>query len=77
MAAAGFKAPGVVVSYTDDNQIVKKFMDNGIQIAAGVPLQCDEPEKFQTFRIGLFGLDKLKDVDGAVSRFEEVLNRIT
>jgi aspartate aminotransferase-like enzyme len=76
VAAEGFKAPGVVVSYTNDNQIVKKFLDNGIQIAAGVPLQCDEPEDFQTFRIGLFGLDKLKDVNGAVKRFETVLRQI-
>jgi aspartate aminotransferase-like enzyme len=76
VAAEGFKAPGVVVCYTDDNQIVKKFLDKGIQIAAGVPLKCDEPENFQTFRVGLFGLDKLKDVDGTVTRFEAVLKQI-
>ncbi|MEJ2222490.1 MAG: aminotransferase class V-fold PLP-dependent enzyme [Desulfobacterales bacterium] len=78
VAAAGFEAPGVVVSYTDDPEIHngKKFLDLGIQIAAGVPLQCDEPEDFQTFRIGLFGLDKLNNVDSAVGRLEEALNQI-
>jgi aspartate aminotransferase-like enzyme len=78
VAAAGFEAPGVVVSYTDDPEIHngKKFLDLGIQIAAGVPLQCDEPEDFQTFRIGLFGLDKLNNVDRAVGRLEEALNQI-
>mgnify|MGYP001814615656 FL=1 len=78
VAAAGFEAPGVVVSYTDDPEIHngKKFLDLGIQIAAGVPLQCDEPEDFQTFRIGLFGLYKLNNVDRAVGRLEEALNQI-
>ena len=78
VAAAGFEAPGVVVSYTDDPEIHngKKFLDLGIQIAAGVPLQCDEPEDFQTFRIGLFGLDKLNNVDRTVGRLEEALNQI-
>ena len=78
VAAEGFQAPGVVVSYTDDPDIQngKKFLDIGIQIAAGVPLQCDEPEDFQTFRIGLFGLDKLNDVDRAVGKLEEALNQI-
>jgi aspartate aminotransferase-like enzyme len=78
VAAEGFQAPGVVVCYTDDVDIHngKKFLDVGIQIAAGVPLQCDEPEDFQTFRIGLFGLDKLDNVDRAVSKLEEALNKI-
>ena len=78
VAAEGFQAPGVVVSYTDDADIQtgKKFLGVGLQIAAGVPLKCDEPDDFQTFRLGLFGLDKLKDVDGAVSRLEEALNQI-
>ena len=78
VAAEGFKAPGVVVSYTDDPEIHsgKKFKDHGIQIAKGVPLRCDEPDGFQTFRLGLFGLDKLKDVDGAVARFKGVLDKI-
>lgn len=78
VAAEGFQAPGVVVSYTDDADIQtgKKFLGVGLQIAAGVPLKCDEPDDFQTFRLGLFGLDKLKDVDGAVSRLEAALNQI-
>eukprot|EP00341_Mesodinium_pulex_P016111 CAMPEP_0116893858 /NCGR_PEP_ID=MMETSP0467-20121206/3757_1 /TAXON_ID=283647 /ORGANISM="Mesodinium pulex, Strain SPMC105" /LENGTH=340 /DNA_ID=CAMNT_0004563759 /DNA_START=141 /DNA_END=1163 /DNA_ORIENTATION=- len=78
VAAEGFQAPGVVVSYTSDAAIKsgQKFAANGMQIASGVPLQCDEGSDFQTFRIGLFGLDKLLNVDAAVARFEEVLNRI-
>ncbi|KML45651.1 class V aminotransferase [Burkholderia cepacia] len=78
VAAEGFQAPGVVVSYTDDDGIRsgKKFADVGLQIAAGVPLQCDEPEDFKTFRLGLFGLDKLHDVEGAVARFADALNRV-
>ena len=66
VAARGFEAPGVVVSYTSDGDIQngKKFAAHGMQIAAGVPLMCDEPDNFQTFRLGLFGLDKLQDVDG-------------
>jgi aspartate aminotransferase-like enzyme len=78
VAAAGFEAPGVIVSYTDNAEIQsgKKFMMAGVQIAGGVPLRCGEPEPFQTFRIGLFGLDKLKDVDRAVANLETVLNQI-
>ncbi|MDR5784761.1 aminotransferase class V-fold PLP-dependent enzyme [Caballeronia sp. LZ065] len=78
VAAKGFEAPGVVVCYTDDDGIRsgKKFADAGVQIAAGVPLQCDEPADFKTFRIGLFGLDKLHDVTGAVARFEKALNEV-
>lgn len=78
VAAEGFQAPGVVVSYTDDKgiQTGKKFAEVGIQIAAGVPLRCDEPEDFQTFRLGLFGLDKLQNIDRTVSRLEEALGQI-
>jgi aspartate aminotransferase-like enzyme len=78
VAADGFQAPGVVVSYTDDDGIRtgSKFAEVGVQIAAGVPLKCDEPADFRTFRIGLFGLDKLKDVDRAVGAFEEALDRV-
>jgi aspartate aminotransferase-like enzyme len=78
VAADGFQAPGVVVSYTDDDGIRTgaKFAEVGLQIAAGVPLKCDEPADFRTFRIGLFGLDKLKDVDRAVGAFEEALDRV-
>ncbi|MFJ2992455.1 aminotransferase class V-fold PLP-dependent enzyme [Pandoraea sp. NPDC087047] len=78
VAAEGFQAPGVVVNYTDDDGIRtgKKFADAGLQIAAGVPLRCEEPDDFKTFRIGLFGLEKLHDVDGAVARLEKALNSI-
>ncbi|VVD93321.1 aminotransferase class V-fold PLP-dependent enzyme [Pandoraea cepalis] len=78
VAAEGFQAPGVVVSYTDDDGIRsgKKFADAGLQIAPGVPLRCDEPDDFKTFRIGLFGLDKLHDVDGAVARFANALQSV-
>ena len=79
VAAKGFHAPGVVVSYTTDKEIQNgsKFKAIGIQIAAGVPLQCDEGEDYQTFRLGLFGLDKLKDVDAAVKKLENALNQVT
>ena len=79
VAAAGFQAPGVVVSYTDhaDWQNTKAWAAQGLQIAAGVPLACDEGADFRSFRIGLFGLDKLKDVDGAVARFERALDALT
>ncbi|KAI2670950.1 aminotransferase class V-fold PLP-dependent enzyme [Pseudomonas sp. TNT3] len=78
VAAAGFEAPGVVVSYTDDPEIKsgKRFAAHGLQIAAGVPLQCDEPADFQTFRIGLFGLDKLHNIERTVSTFEQALNEV-
>jgi len=78
VAAEGFGAPGVVVSYTDDPAIQNgsKFAAEGMQIAAGVPLQCDEPDDFRTFRLGLFGLDKLYDVDGTLGRLLPVLDRV-
>ncbi|MGF1601321.1 MAG: aminotransferase class V-fold PLP-dependent enzyme [Thermosynechococcaceae cyanobacterium] len=78
VAAEGFQAPSVIVSYTDDPEIQsgKKFKELGMQIAAGVPLRCDELEGFQTFRIGLFGLDKLQNVDRTIAKFEAVLNQI-
>lgn len=76
VAAPGFQAPGVVVSYTADPELHSgaKFAAQGLQIAAGVPLQCDEPEGFQTFRIGLFGLDKLLNVDRSVGTVERALD---
>ena len=79
VAAKGFHAPGVVVSYTTDKEIQNgsKFKAIGMQIAAGVPLQCDEGDDYQTFRLGLFGLDKLKDVDAAVKKLENALNQVT
>ena len=78
VAAPGFEAPGVVVSYTSDPDIQsgKKFLGRGLQIAAGVPLQCDEPADYRTFRLGLFGLDKLNDIDGTVARLEAALDRL-
>ena len=78
VAAAGYAAPGVVVSYTDDADIKNgsKFSAQGVQIAAGVPLQCDEPADYSTFRLGLFGLDKLYDVDATVARLEAVLDTL-
>ena len=78
VAAPGFEAPSVVVCYTDDPEIRsgRAFMAQGMQIAAGVPLQVDEPEGFSTFRIGLFGLDKLGDVAGTVARFRGVLDKV-
>ena len=76
VAADGFGAPGVVVSYTDDPGIKNgsKFSAQGMQIAAGVPLQCDEPDDFSTFRLGLFGLDKLQNVDRTVATLEAALD---
>ena len=78
VAAEGFQAPGVVVSYTDDPgiQSSKKFLGQGLQTAAGVPLQCDEGADFQSFRIGLFGLDKLHNVDRTVAHLEKALSQI-
>lgn len=78
VAAAGFEAPGVVVSYTDDPDIQngKKFVEHGMQIAAGVPLMVDEPEGFSTFRLGLFGLDKLADTATAIGKLDAVLSKV-
>jgi len=78
VAAPGFQAPCVVVSYTDDADIQngKKFMAQGMQIAAGVPLQVDEPADFKTFRIGLFGLDKLRNVERTIASFAQALDQV-
>lgn len=78
VAAEGFKAPGVVVSYTTDPEIQsgKKFIAQGLQTAAGVPLQCDEGPDFKTFRIGLFGLDKLHNADRSVAQLSAALDRM-
>ena len=79
VAAEGFQAPGVVVCYTDDGDVQngKKFAAQGLQIAAGVPLRCDEPEGFQTFRLGLFGLDKLHNIDRSVASLSSALDAVT
>lgn len=78
VAAVGFQAPGVVVNYTADAAIQNgsKFREQGLQIAAGVPLQLGEGAEFRTFRIGLFGLDKLADVDGTVARLERAVQAV-
>ncbi len=78
VAAEGFHAPGVVVSYTDDPAVKsgKRFAEIGIQVAGGVPLMIDEPEDFSTFRIGLFGLDKIADIDRTVSTFRVALDNL-
>jgi aspartate aminotransferase-like enzyme len=79
VAASGFEAPTVVVSYTEDRDIQSgsKFADAGLQTAAGVPLQCDEPADFRSFRIGLFGLDKLRDVERTVRSLDVAMRRLT
>jgi len=78
VAAEGFQAPGVVVSYTDDDGLhsAKAFLGQGLQTASGVPLQCDEPADFKTFRIGLFGLDKLHHIDRTVANLDTALTHI-
>jgi aspartate aminotransferase-like enzyme len=78
VAAEGFQAPGVVVSYTSDAEIQnsKKFLALGLQTAAGVPLQCDEPADFMTFRVGLFGLEKLHNVDRTVAHLAAALDQM-
>lgn len=76
VAAEGFGAPGVVVSFTKDADMKtgKKFMNQGLQIAAGVPLKCDEPADFGSFRIGLFGLDKLQNIDRTINYLTEAID---
>ena len=78
VAAEAFQAPSVVVSYTGDVDIHNgsKFAAEGLQIAAGVPLQCDEPEDYRSFRLGLFGLDKLHNIDRTVDNLAKALDQI-
>lgn len=78
VAAPGFEAPGVVVCHTTDAGLysTKKFEAAGLQAAAGVPLQCDEPSEFKTFRLGLFGLDKLQNIERTVDRLSQALDLI-
>lgn len=78
VAADGFAAPGVVVFYTEDPEVQsgRKFLAEGVQIAAGVPLQVGEGEAFRSFRIGLFGLDKLKDIEGTLARLQPVFDQV-
>ena len=78
VAADGYKSPGVIVSYTNDPAIKSgaKFSQAGMQIAGGVPLKCGEPEDFSTFRIGLFGLDKLTNIQRTVETFSSTLSTV-
>jgi aspartate aminotransferase-like enzyme len=78
VAAPGFEAPGVVVSYTTDPDIQssKKFLAEGLQTAAGVPLQCDEPADFRTFRMGLFGLEKWHNVQRTLQQLRTALDAV-
>jgi aspartate aminotransferase-like enzyme len=78
VAAEGFGAPGVVVCYTDDPEIQtgRRFAQNGVQIAAGVPLMVDEGPDYRSFRIGLFGLDKLRDVPASLERLEAAFDEV-
>jgi len=78
VAAEGFEAPGVVVLYTQRDDLHKGsgFIAQGLQTAAGVPLACDEPEDYKTFRIGLFGLDKLRNIDRSVDYLSEALDAL-
>ena len=78
VAAEGFEAPGVVVNYTSDDSIQngKAFGAQGLQTAAGVPLMCDEPASFKTFRVGLFGLDKLHNIERTVSNLRKALEAL-
>ena len=78
VAAEGFKSPTVIVNHTDDEEIKsgKKFANLGIQIAAGMPLEIGEGDDFMSFRIGLFGLDKLLNIDRTIANFKKVLEQI-
>jgi len=78
VAAEGFKAPGVVVNYTTDAdmQNTSKFAAQGMQAAGGVPLMCDESADFKTFRLGLFGLDKLHNIERTVKNLADVLDKM-
>lgn len=78
VAAEGFEAPGVVVLHTDNIDIhnTRLFRDQGIQTAAGVPMMCDEPENFRSFRVGLFGLEKLNNIDRTVDNLRQALAAI-
>jgi len=79
VAAEGYEAPGVVVCYTDDGSIQNgsAFINVGLQIAAGVPLQCDEGDDYQSFRLGLFGLEKLGNIDSTLETLEAALEGIS
>ena len=77
VAAPGFEAPCVVVSYTARKDMMARFAAAGAQVAGGVPLKCDEGDGYSAFRVGLFGLDKLHDIDGTIGRLEQALDSAT
>lgn len=79
LAAKGFESPSVIVCHTKDDNMKSgaAFAKEGVQIAAGVPLQCGESDAFKTFRIGLFGLDKLQNIPGTIAEFTDVLDKVT
>ena len=77
VAAKGFEAPGVVVCYSEDSGLVGKLAQAGVQVAGGVPLMCDEGDNFQTFRIGLFGLDKLHHTERSVESLEQAIKAVS
>lgn len=79
VAADTNAAPGVVVCFTDDPEMAtgRAFAAQGMQVAAGVPLELDEGPNYKAFRFGLFGIDKLKDVPAAVARVEDVLEAMS
>ncbi len=79
LAAKGFESPSVIVCHTKDDNMKSgaAFAKEGVQIAAGVPLQCGESDEFKTFRIGLFGLDKLQNIPGTIAEFTDVLDKVT
>jgi aspartate aminotransferase-like enzyme len=76
VAGEGWKAPGVVVSYADTATMVGMFKAEGLQIAGGVPFMIDEPKGLNTFRLGLFGLDKIKNIQKTIDTFERALNGV-
>ena len=78
LAGPGFQSPTVIVSHTnrDDFKNTQAFLAAGVQVAAGVPLECNESADFKTFRVGLFGIDKLMHIDQTVAHFELALNTL-
>ena len=80
VAAPGSEAPGVLVYYSprgvDNPLMMTRFKNHGLQIAMGVPWRIDEPHGTRTFRLGLFGLDKMKNIPGTVGKLEKALDAV-
>ena len=80
VAAPGSEAPGVLVYYSplgvDNPLMMTRFKNHGLQIAMGVPWRIDEPDGTRTFRLGLFGLDKMKNIPGTVGKLEKALDAV-